>query len=226
MSPRRPKLPGSAIDRLGATYQYLLGKKKDPTQQGVEGVLNRDVRDALISDELRQEMIRILLATSQLGLTTGRISEASHQFFENQFLVTRKNCWFQDLKDDDLILILAAVENVLSTEENPRYWDWQLAVYKQNPETKAIIIAQPAAVMALASEGRMPREDVLPIGTELIGKISLCEADGSSLSQKAQGSRMMIIPGVGVLSQGKSLIESAANLELLERLSEITLLAK
>ena len=113
MSPKPTKLPGNAVDRLGATYRYLLGNRNTPGQQRVDSALNREVRDALISTEVRQGMAGILHHVSQQGMCTGGISEASLRIQGNQFLVTRKNSWFHDLVDEDLILVLSNAENSL-----------------------------------------------------------------------------------------------------------------
>lgn len=226
MSPRRPKLPGNAVDRLSATYQYLFGKKEDDAHQGIESTLNRDVRDALISDELRQEMAGILALLAQQGFCPARISEASLQFQENKFLVTRKDCWFQDLAEDDLVLALAETGKIINSDQTPQYWDWHFEIFNKNPLIKAIILGQPSAVMALAKKEELPKTELLPVAMELIGEVQLCRPDLSCVSSQADNSNMLIIPGIGVMSTGKTLFEAASNLELINKVSEITLLSK
>ena len=226
MSPKRPKLPGNAVDRLSATYQYLLGRKDDNAQPGIESTLNRDVRDALISDELRQEMTRILALLAQQGFCPARISEASLQFQENKFLVTRKDCWFQDLAEDDLVLALAETDKIINSDQTPQHWDWHFEIYNKKPLIKAIILGQPSAVMALAKKGELPKLEILPDALELIGEVQLCQPDLSCISSQADNANMFVIPGAGVLSTGKTLFEAASNLELINKVSEVTLLSK
>ena len=226
MSPKKPKIPGGTIDRLSATYQYLLRKGKDSDQSGDKRDLNREVRDALVPDYLRLEMANILFGLSQEGLCSGGISEASYQFRENQFLVTRKGCWFNDLADDDLILLLANTSQDLNSESRPQHWDWHLAVYQRNPEIKAIILGQPADVMALASKDLLPQIDILSTAAEYLQGFSLCRADTVDIGEYSQASQVLVLPGTGVLSFGSSLVEAAIKLELINKLAEITLLAK
>ncbi len=102
MSPKSPKLPGSAVDRLSATYQYLLRNKKKPDLSGKR--LNRDVRDMMISSELRQEMVTTLESASRFELCIGKISEASIRIQEDIYLVTKQGCGFHQIADNDLIL--------------------------------------------------------------------------------------------------------------------------
>jgi len=225
MAPKRPKLPGNTIDRLGATYQYLLGRKKDLAQPGIESTLNRDVRDALVSEELRQEMIGILFQASQQGLCSGRISEASLRLRENQFLVTRIDCWFQDLAEDDLILAITNAADILDSQQAPRCWEWHLDIYQGNPHTRAIILGQPSAVLALAKKNLLPDRELLPVAAEVLGEFFICHPDRSEISRLAESAKVLIIPAAGVLSLGSSLSEAAINLELINRLAEITLLA-
>jgi ribulose-5-phosphate 4-epimerase/fuculose-1-phosphate aldolase len=225
MSSKKPKLPGGAVDRLGATYQYLLGKKKDPSSAGVGTTLNREVRDALVPDQLRREMAEILYKVSQLGLCVGGINEASLQVGENQFLVTRQDCWFQDLVEDDLILALANSGHVFESEKMPLHWGWHMAAYQTNSNVKAVIYGQPAAVLALAGKGILPQKDNLIAAAEYLGAFSLCQPKTEEINNKFQKNQMLILPGAGVLSLGESLTEAAVKLELINRLGEITLLA-
>jgi ribulose-5-phosphate 4-epimerase/fuculose-1-phosphate aldolase len=224
MSPRRPKLPGSAVDRLSATYQYLLGRKQDLAQPDVKSALNREVRDALISKELRQEMIGVLRHLSLLGLCGGRISEASLQLQNNIYLVTRENGWFQDLAEEDLLLVLPAAAEMGEADPTPPHWDWHLEIYRNRPGTQAVILGQPPAVMALARAGRLPEREHLPAAAESSGEYRFCQPESSAIAESAEGSELLIIPGIGVLSAGVSIREAAINLELIGKLGEITLL--
>ena len=226
MSPKRQKLPGNAVDRLSATYQYLFGRKEETAQAGIESTLNRDVRDALIPDELRQEMARILALLAQQGFCPARISEASLQFQENKFLVTRKDCWFQDLAEDDLVLALAETGKIINSDQAPQHWDWHFEIYNKNPLIKAIILGQPSAVMALAEKGELPKPELLPVALEFIGEVQLCRPDLTCISSQANNPNMYVIPGTGVLSTGETLFEAASNLELINKIGEITLLSK
>jgi ribulose-5-phosphate 4-epimerase/fuculose-1-phosphate aldolase len=214
------------VDRLDATYQYLLGRKKGPNQSGVKSDINREVRDALVPTQLRREMADILYKVSQQNLCSGGISEASLKFQENKFLVTRACCWFQDLADDDLVLALAPPTQLPENEQVPLHWDWHLVAYRNNPDINAVILGQPSAVMALANKDLLPLRDSLVTSAEYIGEFSLCPPEEAAIGKYSQTNQVLILPSIGVLSLGNSLIEAATKLDLINKLGEITLLVE
>jgi len=225
MSPRRPKLPGNPVDRLSATYKYLLGKKKAGSGKADGTNINRDVRNTLVPLEARQDMARILEHASQLGLCVGQLSEASIQLQENQFIVSKKGSWFQNIADEDLIFASGDTNSIADDNHTPVYWEWHLGVYSRRKITKAIILGQPAAVMALSKRKKLPDEGLLVDAGKALGPVMLCRPDLIEISKLAEQSNLLIIEGIGVLSQGETLVEAVINLEILNRWGEITLLS-
>jgi len=215
MSPKSPKLPGSAVDRLSATYQYLLRNKKKPDLSGKR--LYRDVRDMMISSELRQEMVTTLESASRLELCIGKISEASIRIQEDIYLVTKQGCGFHQIADNDLILAAATSDSVIDENQNPNYWDWHLEIYKTDNSVKAILLAQPAAVMALASKMKLPPRDLLPDAAEIVGQIQLSTPDLQVISREIEHVKHLVFPGIGILSWGNELSEIVINLEIINR---------
>ena len=223
MSPKQPKLPGSAVDRVSTTFDYLLRNKKKSDQSGTR--LNREVRDTMVPSEIRLEMATILESASKLGLCIGKISEASIQIQDNIFLVTKNGCGFHKINDKDLILASAVSDSVIDENQNPKYWDWHREIYDRDSSAKAIIFAQPAAVMALASKKKLPPKELLPDAADIIGQIQLCEPDLQSISNAVEHAKQLIIPGIGVLSRAETLSEVVINLEIMNRWCEISTMA-
>lgn len=222
MSPKTPKIPGNAFDRLNATYQHLFGKKSLPQNSGTG--LNRDVRDTMVSPLLRQDTIEIIKETAQLGLCTAGISEASLKIQDNTFLVTGRDSWFQRLNDKDLVLATGSANSALDEDQLPKHWDWHLVIYQENPKIKAVIIGHPPFLMALGNLKILPTPELLQDAVSLVGRIKLCQPDPADISQNISTAKILLISGVGVISCGESLSEAAANLELAEHWSEISIL--
>lgn len=224
MSPKRTKLPGSTVDRLGATYNFLLGKKRTSALSESAKTINRDVRDALVPQDIRQEMAYVLEIAAHLGLSTGRLSEASIQFQENHYLVTRKDSWLSALDDNDLIYASAG-SSIADDDQTPAFWDRHLRIYQNSQGTKAILFAQPAAVMALAVDQKLPDAGIFLSAAELLGESIICSADPADISDHAGSKKLLIVPNIGVFSHGDSIRTAVIQLEVLNRCSEITLLA-
>ncbi|NQS91914.1 MAG: class II aldolase/adducin family protein [Chloroflexi bacterium] len=226
MSPKPPKLPGNAVDRVNTTFHYLWGKKGTPDREKGAMELNRDVRDTLVPQDIRQEMAKILRSTSVLGLSAGGLSEASLKIRENAFLVTTKGISFHLLAEDNLVLANDERESILDISLIPNYWDWHLRIYQANDKTNTVLLGHPAAVMAVTSEDYLPDKKLLPDAAELIGQIRICDPDPASISNEAVDGKIIIIPGKGVFSLGETLIESVTNLDLVNRWCEIAHLSR
>lgn len=225
MFPKRAKIPGSAIDRLNETYHHLLGKRNNaPVTSGAPGI-NRDIRNTLVSAQLREEMAQNLVVAAELGFSAGDLAEASIMFKDNHYLVTRKGCWLHDLSDDDLIYT-SPVFGKEDAGEVPAYWNWHLEIYNRAPSTKAIFLGQPSAVLALAQEDRYPDQSLLPDAAAMMGNLVYCKKDGDEIAKYADPKNILVIPGMGVISQGRTLKDAIIKIDLLSKLCKITLMVK
>jgi len=225
MSRKRPKLPGTAVDRVSTTYHYLWGKNKTANREKEAKELNRDVRDTLVPQETRQEMADILRSTSELKLSVGRISEASIRIRENVYLVTARGSWFHLLTEEDLVLATNERESLIDISQIPKYWDWHLGIYQAYDQINAIFLGQPAYVMAVSNEDNLPDKELMPFVSDLIGHIKMSNPDPENISRDAEDGKIIIIPGKGVLSLGETLVQSVTNLDLVNRWFEIAHLA-
>jgi ribulose-5-phosphate 4-epimerase/fuculose-1-phosphate aldolase len=225
MFSKRRKLPGTAVDRVNETYKYLLGKKKDPSQQVIESSLNREVRDALVPAPVRDQVVSYLRLLAKTGICAARMSEASFQLDQDQYLVTRRGCWFLDLDDEDLYLALTGGGQFQDEEILPQHWDWHQEIFRKNSQINTVILAQPPAALVLAGRDQLPDQTLLEVPADTWGEIIICQPTSEDISRGAEVSKMILVPGSGVLSLGSSLEEAAANLDLVNRISEITLKA-
>lgn len=223
MSPKSPKLPSNAFDRLNETYQHLFGRKSSPQNGGTN--INREVRDTLVSPLLRQDMVEVLRESAQLGICTARISEASQRIKDNTFLVAVRDSWFRQLNDKDLILTTGSTDTFLDKNQLPNHWDWHLAIYQEHPEVKAIIFGHPPSLMVLGNKNILPTPDLLLGAYSIIGLIKISQPEPGDITYNVNKAKIIMVPGKGVISWGDSLAEAAANLELAERWGEISLRA-
>jgi ribulose-5-phosphate 4-epimerase/fuculose-1-phosphate aldolase len=213
---------GNPFDRLRSTYRYLLRKKVDAGLDGTD--LSKKVRDTLVPPALREEMANHLEYAYQLGLSIGKLSEASIHIQANQYLATRRDCSFSNLKDDDFLLVSPG--SVLNQDLTPHYWNWQQKVYQTNSHARAILLGQPSSVMALAARGELPTNQVLADAAKRIGKILLCPPDADKIGEAAAEVNLIVVPGIGILSWADSLPEAVENLSIFKHWSEIALNSK
>jgi ribulose-5-phosphate 4-epimerase/fuculose-1-phosphate aldolase len=222
MKPKSSGTSGNAIDRLRSTYRYLLRKRVDTEINGTD--LSTKVRDALVTPALREEMAKDLEYAARLGLSVGKLSEASLHIQANQYLVTRRDCSFSNLMEDDFILVSPG--SVLNKSLTPHYWNWHQKVYLSNPRARALLLGQPAEVMALASRDELPADHVMKDAAKRIGKVLLSPPDAGQIGKAAAEANLIVVPGMGVLSWADTLLDAVENLSVINHWSAITLMAK
>ena len=117
------------------------------------------------------------------------------------------------------------MESEIDKDQSPKHWGWHLSIYLGDPNTKAVVMGQPAALMALASQKKLPEDRLLPDAGEIIGHIILCQPNSKNIDQETQQARLLVVPGIGALARGETISEAVTYLELANQWSEITILA-
>jgi len=207
------------VDRLSTTYGHLWGKK--PQAVAAPRALGSDVRDLFAADAVRATMIEAAAQAAQLGLVAGQLSEASLRLAGDKFLVTAAGSWLYQLQDDDLLLASEA-DKGFAGQALPAHWPLHLAGYRQMPQAGAALLGHPAAALALMAQGRLPDPGLLA-GAEALGKIVICAGEPEQVQQALGESRVIFVKGVGVLVFAATLQQAIMDLQLLNRLSEISL---
>ncbi len=207
------------MDRLATTYGHLWGKK--PQAVAAPRALGSDVRDLFAADAVRAAMIEAAAQAAQLGLVAGQLSEASLRLAGDKFLVTAAGSWLYQLQDGDLLLASEA-DKGFAEQALPAHWPLHLAGYRRAPQAGAALLGHPAAALALMAQGKLPDLGVLA-SAEAPGKIVICAGEPEQVQQALGESRVLFVKGVGVLVFAATLQQAIMDLQLLNRLSEISL---
>lgn len=209
---------GGVVDRLSTTYGHLWGKK--PQTVAKPRALTSEVRDLFAADAVRAEMIETAALAAELGLVAGQLSEASLRLAGDKFLVTAASSWLHQLHDDDLLLASDA-DKGFAEEGLPAHWPLHLAGYRLMPQAGAALLGHPAAALALMAAGKLPDPGVLA-GAEALGNFVICAAEAEQVSQAFGAARVIFVKGVGVLVFAETLQQALIDLQLVNRLSEIS----
>lgn len=210
------------MDRLSTTYSHLWGKK--PQSVAKPRAIGSDVRDLFAAEAVRAVragMIEAAAQAAQLGLVAGQLSEASLRLAGDKFLVTAAGSWFYELQDADLLLASDAPDKGFAEEALPAQWPLHLAGYRQAPQAGAALLGHPAAALALMAQGRLPDPGLLS-GAEALGQVVLC-AEAEQVNQALGAARVLFVKGVGILVFAETLPQAIMDLQLVNRLSEISL---
>jgi len=135
------------------------------------------------------------------------------------------------LKAKQIVIMTMDGEN-LTPELTPTIeQDMHLAIYKNNPEVKAIVHAHPVTATAFTSTDKSISTDMLGelyallrepgrVGYATMGTTSLAEQVGEA----AKKYRVMLMDNHGVLSTGANILEAFDRIELLEVAAKTTLI--
>ena len=223
MPSRSSESPGNAFERLRLTYRYLSGK--GAVGDISEAAIGQQVRETLVSPKLHQETSSILKTAAELGLTVGRLSEASLRLPHGRFLITGGTSWFHNLSDEDLIVASEKAGINMEEDNLPEHWEWHRLIYQQHLDAQAVMLAQPASLMALVGRGDVPDPDLMKSGGDAVGKVVRCDPDNDMIIKSMKDANVLLIPGVGGLARAETLEQAIIKLEIVNRWSEITLQA-
>ncbi|MCL4257412.1 MAG: class II aldolase/adducin family protein [Anaerolineales bacterium] len=208
------------MDRLSTTYSHLWGKK--PQGVAKPRAIGSDVRDLFATEAVRAGLIETAAQAAQLGLAAGQLSEASLRLAGDKFLVTAAGSWLYQLQDADLLLASDAPDKGFAEDALPAQWHLHLAGYRQAPQAGAALLGHPAAALALMAQGRLPDPGQLS-GAEALGTLVMCAAEAEQVKQALSAARVLFVKGVGILVFAETLQQAIMDLQLVNRLSEISL---
>ena len=180
-------------------------------------------------DYARKQLVKICALLYERELTVSAGGNMSVRLNEDEILITPsgKNKGF--LTEDDF-LVLDMEGKVLGGMGEPSIEaGMHLALYKANPDTKAIIHCHPLNCIALTMKKRI-RTDLTPEGVLLLGDVptigyftpgskELANAVASKASSKA-----ILMERHGAVTQGKDLIDAYNRMEELEFQAKLQML--
>jgi ribulose-5-phosphate 4-epimerase/fuculose-1-phosphate aldolase len=222
--PRDPfsNRPGGVVDRLSTTYQHLLGNKGQQVAGSVHH--GEELRDLFAPQPVRENMLETIALSVNLGLTVGNMSEASIRLSSGKYLVSSVESWFPAMLDQDLILVSQNLEKGFNHGQSPNHWAWHLFAYHHYPDDHAVFLGQPAAALAVSARGELPDSRLLA-GTGDLGGFMLSSPDATEIEAAIQQAQVVLITGVGLLSHSSTLHRTISNMQTVNRLCEITVMA-
>ena len=225
--PNKPRDPfsnrtGGVVDRLSTTYQHLLGNKGQQAASSIHH--GEELRDLFAPQPVREKMLESIALGVKLGLTVGSMSEVSMRLSSEKYLVSSIESWFPAILDQDLILVSQNLEKGFNQGRLPNHWAWHLFAYHHCPDDHAVFLGQPAAAMAVSARGKLPDSGLLA-GTGDLGGFVLSSMDAAEIEAAIQQVQVVLIAGVGLLSHSSTFQRTISNMQTVNRLCEIAVMA-
>lgn len=180
------------------------------------------LRDSVAPRPARERLLHLARQAHGAGLAAGLLSEASIRLKGQMLLLTGPGCWFADAGEDALVVCSLEGQPFPEGAELPQHSAWHCQLYRQTA-ARAVLLAQPAAVLAAAAERDYLPPDVLPDAAALLGPVAIIEA-APTLPEPLSEAGLYIIRGCGLLAWGPEGAELLARSHAVMRWAEVLLM--
>lgn len=181
-------------------------------------------------ESIRQDLIRIIRQTYDMGFITSIQGDFSQRLGENGFLITPQNVDRKNIQENDLVFVSDGKKEPGKLPGTSVKLHQH--IYERHPEINSVIVAQPLNAMAFAVTGTDFNSRIIPESYILLRDIRrLPYGSFSDNAEMIAGSLSLQKPVVMVESKciiatGKSLINAYDRLEVLEYSAKSIIMSK
>jgi Ribulose-5-phosphate 4-epimerase and related epimerases and aldolases len=177
----------------------------------------------------RKELADLCKRLYDRNLTVSAGGNMSLRLNKTEFLITPSGRNKGSLLPEDLIK-MDLKGNILSEGKPSIEREFHIAIYKDNPETNAVVHCHPLYCTALAVREENVRSGLTPEGVILLGEVPMVDyfTPGSKELAKAvkahSGSKAMLMKRHGAITQGRTSEEAFNRMEELEFQAKLQML--
>ena len=177
----------------------------------------------------RKQLVKICALLYDRGLTVSAGGNMSVRLNDGEILITPSGKNKGLLTEDDPIVVDMDGKVLSGMGEPSMETGMHLALYKANPDTKAVIHCHPLNCVALTMKKRI-RTDLTPEGVLLLGNVPTVGyyTPGSKELADAvashSGSKAILMERHGAVTQGKDIIDAYNRMEELEFQAKLQML--
>jgi L-fuculose-phosphate aldolase len=182
--------------------------------------------------ELRRELVRFSKWISRLGFTPGTSGNLSVRLDEHRLLITPTGFSKYLLTAADMVIVDLYGRQLAGLKKPTSESSMHLAVYQHRQDVHAVIHSHPPIATAFACAGRaldemLCQEAVMTLGIVPLAKYATTGTDevAASLVPYLAEHQAILMANHGVVSYGKTLLEAFLNMETVEHLAHVGLVA-
>jgi L-fuculose-phosphate aldolase len=189
-------------------------------------------RECQPEGELRRDLVKFSKWLSRLGFTPGTSGNLSVRLDQHRLLVTPTGFSKYLLEAADMVIVDLHGKQLAGTRKVTSEVSMHLAVYRQRDDVGAVIHSHPPIATAFACAGRaldeiLCQEAVMTLGIVPLAKYATTGTDevAASLTPYIQKHQAILMANHGVVSYGSTLLEAFLNMETVEHLAHVRLVA-
>jgi ribulose-5-phosphate 4-epimerase/fuculose-1-phosphate aldolase len=185
----------------------------------------RITRNAIVSRVILKEFVEVVNRMDQKGLLAGTLGEVSLRTSEGRFLITPGDKPISRITEDALCIAAIEKGSGIRDENFPSHTQWHREIYK-NTHSRAVMLCQPPYATILANKLQKPEKGLLKDADLLLESIELVMANDVEKKDQWKDEGTCFIQSIGVLLWSTSLDDLFNRVEILERLSMLSLFGK
>jgi L-fuculose-phosphate aldolase len=185
-----------------------------------------------LEGELRYELVRFGRWLYRLGFTPGTSGNLSVRLDAQRLLITPTGTSKYLMRSADMVIVDLEGRHLAGAKKATSEISMHLAIYRQRPDVSAVIHSHPPIATAFACAGRgldqmLCQEAVMTLGTVPLAKYATTGTDevAASLIPLIQGHQAILMANHGAVSYGRTLLDAFLNMETIEHLAQISLVA-
>lgn len=185
----------------------------------------RITRNAIVSRVILKEFIETAMMMDRKGFFAGSFGEISLRTNGGKFLITPRDMSICRINEETIRIAAIEKESDAANENLPLHNQWHREIYR-NSNANAVVLCQPPFATVLANKMQKPAQDLLVDAKKLLDSTDFVIPEDVALKNKLDEEYTLFIQSIGILVWGKSLDDLLNRIEILERLSAISLKGK
>ncbi|GIK39642.1 MAG: hypothetical protein BroJett011_34750 [Chloroflexota bacterium] len=179
----------------------------------------------LLKPAQQQQFIDTAKMIADRRLALGTLGELSLRLSPQQLVINAQGSHLAYLTETDLVTCSTLPGK--SGEGAAPHLNWHRLIYRETP-AESVLFCHPPYTLTLANAAKLPLQELAPEIGAVIGGINLLKPSSLTeaiLAEAVQQNHVILVPQLGALVWGDSMVNALARADALEFVSQLTAIA-
>ena len=182
---------------------------------------NKRTLNALAPKTSRADFVEAVQYVADKPFLLAPLAEASFRFSESRMMAVRPDVHFRGFKDEGIGLYALNVDMSFNNAPPIRHFDLHKDIYQASPAIHAILLCHPINAFKCWQHNIIPSFEAMPGLENKLGGYTV--ANEATVLNKIEENRLVLVPGLGLLSLSEDLLSAVYQVELLEWICALAL---
>ena len=182
---------------------------------------NKRTLNALAPKTSRADFVEAVRYVADKPFLLAPLAEASFRFSESRMMAVRPDVHFRDFKDDGIGLYALNVDMSFNNSPPIRHFELHKSIYQASLDSHAILLCHPVNAFKCWQQNIIPSFQAMPGLESKLGGYTV--SDETAVLDDIVEKRLVLVPGLGLLSLSVDLLSAIYQVELLEWICALVL---